>query len=346
MKFGFFIINQTPEGSSMKRVYDESLEQIELGEKLGYDAVFLAEHAFFDHGKPSPQVMLGNIAARTKRLRIGTAVSVLPWHHPLDVAQDYATVDLLSEGRLNFGVGRGLFKAEFEGYGVPWEEAQERFEESLEIILKAWTGEPFSHNGKFFQVPEVVVMPKPLQQPHPPMWQPCLSPTTVENALRRGITPILGASLTPMPDLKEKFKQLDLLMKKTGRTDLHRVGHPFIYVGDTNQKAQEEAREAMQWFLDDFAKMFTLPEGEEWPEQYKFYEPWGQYIRSLRYDKAVEEDLVWFGDAESISRRIRWLRDECGVDYVLAFISFGGMEHEKAMKSMELFAEKVMPEFV
>jgi alkanesulfonate monooxygenase SsuD/methylene tetrahydromethanopterin reductase-like flavin-dependent oxidoreductase (luciferase family) len=346
MKFGFFIINQTPEGSSMKSIYDESLEQIELGEKLGYDAVFLAEHAFFDHGKPSPQVMLGNIAARTKRLRIGTAVSVLPWHHPLDVAQDYATVDLLSEGRLNFGVGRGLFKAEFEGYGVPWEEAQERFEESLEIILKAWTGEPFSHNGKFFQVPEVVVMPKPLQQPHPPMWQPCLSPTTVENALRRGITPILGASLTPMPDLKEKFKQLDLLMKKTGRTDLHRVGHPFIYVGDTNQKAQEEAREAMQWFLDDFAKMFTLPEGEEWPEQYKFYEPWGQYIRSLRYDKAVEEDLVWFGDAESISRRIRWLRDECGVDYVLAFISFGGMEHEKAMKSMELFAEKVMPEFV
>ncbi len=346
MKFAFFIINQSPGGLSLKRIYDESLEQIEWGEKLGYDAVFLAEHAFYHHGKPSPQVMLGNIAARTKRIRLGTAVSVLPWHHPLEVAQDYATVDLLSDGRLDFGVGRGLFKGEFDGYGVPWGEAEERFNESLEIILQAWSGEPFSYKGKFFQIPEVVVMPKPLQQPHPPLWQPCLSPATVEKALQRGITPILGASLTPLPDLKKKFDELTMLMKRTGRTDFYRVAHPFVHVSDTNQKAREEAREGMQWFLDDFATMFTLPDGVSWPEQYKFFEPWAQYIRSLSYDKLIKEDLVWFGDAESVSQRIRWLRDECQVTYVLLFMHFGGLEHEKAMKSMELFAKKVMPEFV
>jgi alkanesulfonate monooxygenase SsuD/methylene tetrahydromethanopterin reductase-like flavin-dependent oxidoreductase (luciferase family) len=271
---------------------------------------------------------------------------VLPWHDPIDIAQDYATVDLLSDGRLDFGVGRGVFKGEFDGYGVPWEEAEERFNESLEIILQAWTGEPFSYQGKFFQIPEIAVMPKPLQQPHPPLWQPCLSPTTVEKALRRGITPILGASLTPLPDLKKKFDQLAILMKQTGRTDLQRVAHPFIYLSDTNQKAREEARKAMQWFLNDFARMFTLPEDTRWPEQYKFYEPWAQYIRSLDYDNAVEEELVWFGDVESVSRRIRWLRDECKVTYVLALMSFGGMEHEKVMKSMELLAKKVMPEFI
>ena len=168
MDFSFFIINQTPDGSSMKQVYDEGLEQIEWGDRLGYSTVFLAEHAFYHHGKPSPHVLLGNIAARTKRIRLGTAVSVLPWHNPIEVAQDYATVDLLSDGRLDFGVGRGLFKGEFDGYGVPWGEAEERFNESLDIVLKAWTGEPFSYEGKFFSIPEVTVMPKPLQEPHPP----------------------------------------------------------------------------------------------------------------------------------------------------------------------------------
>lgn len=345
MQFAFFIINQTPEGSSLKRVYEDSLEQIEWGERLGYDAVFFAEHAFYHHGKPSPQVMLGNIAARTKRIRLGTAVSVLPWHHPLEVAQDYATVDLLSDGRLDFGVGRGLFKGEFEGYDIPWAEAQERFDESLDIILKAWTGEPFSYDGKFFHIPELTVMPKPLQNPHPPLWQPCLSPSTMERALSRGITPILGASLTPLPELKQMFGRLGAAMKKTGRTDLPRVGHPFVYVSDTTRQAREEARAAMEWFLDDFATMFTLPEGEVWPDSYKFFEPWAHYIRSLSYDTAIEEDLVWFGDPAAIRQRIRWLRDECGVSYVLLFMHFGGLEHERALKSMELFATQVMPEF-
>lgn len=103
----------------MKRVYDEGMEQIERGEELGYDGLFVAEHAFYHHGKPSPHVLLGKIAARTERIRIGTAVSVLPWHNPLELAHDYAMVDLLSDGRLDFGVGRGLFKGEFDGYSIP-----------------------------------------------------------------------------------------------------------------------------------------------------------------------------------------------------------------------------------
>lgn len=344
MKYSFFVINQTPSGSSMKAVYDESLEQIEWGEHLGYDAVFLAEHAFFPHGKPSPHVILGNIAARTKRLRLGTAVSVLPWHNPIEQAQDYATVDLLSDGRLNFGVGRGLFKGEFDGYGIPWAEAEERFNESLDIILGAWRGEPFSYEGKFYRVPEVTIMPSPVQKPHPPLWQPCLSPSTMEKAVRRGITPILGASLTPLLDMKEKFQQLDVVMKRYGRTDLHKVAHPFIYISDTNQQAREEVKEAVEWFLEDFAAMFTLPPGVNWPKEYEFYEPWARYIRSLDYKTVIDKDLWWVGDAASVRQKIRWLRDECRATYVLAFLSYGGLEHPKVMKSMELFARKVMNE--
>ncbi len=345
MKFSFFIINQSREGDSFKRVYDEGMDQIEWGEELGYDAVFLAEHAFHLHGKPSPHVLLGNIAARTKRMRIGTAVSVLPWHDPIELAQDYATVDLLSDGRLDFGVGRGLFKGEFDGYGIPWGEAEERFNESLDIILQAWTGESFSHEGKFYTVPQVEVSPTPLQKPHPPLWQPCLSPSTMEKALRRGITPIIGASLTPLPDLKKTFDRLDNVIKQTNCPDVERVAHPFVFVSDTVEKARSEAREATQWFLDDFAQMLTLPEGTQWPESYQFFEPWGRYIRSLTFEQAVEQDLVWFGDPASIAEKIRWLRDECKVTYLLLFLSFGGLEQEKVLKSMEMFAQQVMPEF-
>jgi alkanesulfonate monooxygenase SsuD/methylene tetrahydromethanopterin reductase-like flavin-dependent oxidoreductase (luciferase family) len=346
MKFSFFIINQSPAGKSMKSVYDESLQQIEWGERLGYEAVFLAEHVCTDHGKPSPHVILGNIAARTSRLRIGTAVSVLPWHNPLEIAQDYATVDLLSDGRLNFGVGRGTAKHEFDTYNIPWEESEARFEESLAVILKAWTGQPFSHKGRFFQIPEVVLKPAPLQKPRPPIWQPCLSPGTIVKCLERGIQPIVGASLTPLPELKKKFDQLTALMKEKGHPDIYRVAHPFVFVGDTEKKAQEEARGAMEWFIQEFAKrIFSVKEGEQWPEQYKFHATMGDFIRTLTFEKAVRDDLVWFGDAKYVSQRIRWLRDECNADYLLLFMSFGGLEHERVLKSMELFARKIMPEF-
>lgn len=189
------------------------------------------------------------------------------------------------------------------------------------------------------------MIPKPLQKPHPPLWQPCLSPSTMEKCLRRGITPILGTTLTPLPDLKAMFERLAEAMEQTGTTGMHRVARPFVYISDSSEQAHAEAREPMQWFLDDFAGMFELPEGTVWPETYRFFERWGQYIRSLTCEQLVEEDLVWFGDAEAIADKIRWLRDECDVSDVLAFMHFGGLEHEKVLRSMELFATKVMPRF-
>lgn len=344
MKYSVFMNVQTPRtGKPIKSFYDDRLEQAEAVERLGYEAVFLAEHAFVDHGKPSPAVILSNIAARTRRIRLGMAVSVLPWHNPIEVAQDYATVDVLSGGRLDFGVGRGLFKCEFDGYGVPWEEAQERFDESLDIILKAWTGRPFSYDGKFFKFPEIEVSPRPLQQPHPPLWQPCLSPGSMEKALRRGIIPILGASLSPLPDIKKKFDQFNGIITDLGQTDVLRVGHPYVYVGDTVKQAREEARVAVQWYLEDFAKMFTLRPGETWPDQYKFYEPWAKYIKSLDADHVLENDLMWVGDVDFVAQRMRWLRDECKVNYALMNMGFGGLDHTLVMKSMERFVKKVMP---
>jgi alkanesulfonate monooxygenase SsuD/methylene tetrahydromethanopterin reductase-like flavin-dependent oxidoreductase (luciferase family) len=344
VKYSVFMNIQTPRsGKPLKQYYDERLAQAEWAERLGFEAVFLAEHAFVDHGKPSPAVILSNIAARTTRIRLGMAVSVLPWHQPIELAQDYATVDVLSGGRLDFGVGRGLFKCEFDGYNVPWEEAQERFEESLEVILEAWKGQRFSYAGKFFRVNDVEVSPRPLQRPHPPLWQPCLSPGSMEKALRRGITPILGASLSPLPDLKKQFDKLNAIVADLGQHDAVRVGHPFVYVSDSSRRAREEARAAIEWYLQDFASMFTLRAGEVWPDQYKYYEPWAQYIQSLTADRVLNDDLMWVGDVDFVTHRMRWLRDECKVNYVLSNMGFGGLDHALVLKSMELLATKVMP---
>ncbi len=344
MQYAVFMNFQCRDGQDYNSLYRSRLEEAEWAEKLGFYGVFLAEHAFCEHGRPSPAVTLANMAARTSRLRLGTAVSVLAWHNPLEVAQDYATLDIMSEGRVDFGVGRGGFKREFDGYGVDWVESQPRYLEALKIILQAWKGEPFSYDGEFFKIPEVAVNPVPVQRPHPPLWQPTLFPASMHAVVPQGITPIVGASFSPLHVVKKNFEHLAEAMENAGRTDMCRVGHPLIFLSDTVEKAREEAREGVEWLVDDFAGIFELPEGEVYPEQFKGREKMAQYVRSLTYEKIVEEDLMWIGDPNYVTDRLRWLRDECGANFIISNMSPGGMEHEKVAKSMELLATKVMPQ--
>ncbi len=344
MKFAAFINIQCRQDQDYDTVYRSRVDEAELADRLGFDALFLAEHSFCRHGRPSPVVTLANMAARTERIRLGTAVSVLPWHNPLEVAQDYATLDILCDGRLEFGVGRGAFKMEFDGYGIDWLESQPRYEECLEIILKAWTGEPFSYEGEYYKIAEVAVNPMPVQRPHPPLWTPTLHAGSMRAALERGITPMVGASFSPLTKVKENFRHLDAIAQETGRNDIYRVAHPHIFVGDTVAGARKEARESVEWLLEDFADMWTLPEGETYPERFAFQEQLAGYIRSLTFDKIVENDLLWIGDVDYVVNHLRWLRDECKVNFIISNMSPGGMEHEKVAKSMELLATKVMPQ--
>jgi alkanesulfonate monooxygenase SsuD/methylene tetrahydromethanopterin reductase-like flavin-dependent oxidoreductase (luciferase family) len=148
---------------------------------------------------PAPLIVAAAIAQRTRRIRLGTGASLLPFHHPLSLVEAVATVDILSGGRLDLGVGRGTIALHFQGFNVSREESRERFEESLEIIQQAWAGESFSYNGKHYQVPETSVVPKPLQKPHPPIRIAANSPETAAFAGLKGYDVMVASPINPTP---------------------------------------------------------------------------------------------------------------------------------------------------
>ena len=170
-------------------IYAMALERIVTMDTAGYDAVWLAEHHFTSFSVCPSVHMMGVIAAaRTKRLRIGTGVSLAPFYNPLRLAEEVALLDVLSGGRVNWGAGRGFERGEFKAFGIPGEESAQRFHETVAIVLKAWTSDKLSFQGKYFHYDAVEVLPKPLQAPHPPVWMAATSTTAIDWAARNGFS--------------------------------------------------------------------------------------------------------------------------------------------------------------
>src|SRR5437870_8575440 len=220
MRFGTFFFFQAAPGFSHEEVVHRELQQMEWAEELGFDEVWLTEHHFIDYGLAvDPATLAAAAASRTRRVRIGLAAAILPFHHPVRLAEQLALIDIISTGRLGVGLGRGNRPAESLGYNVPAEESRERFDETVEVMRRAWTEDHFSHRGRFYTVPEARVIPKPLQRPHPPLYQVCVSKDGIENTALRG-WPMLNSLL---------FGQVDQLvansdvyvepLKKVGRSE-------------------------------------------------------------------------------------------------------------------------------
>ncbi len=188
MEFGIFMEFETREGESQPEAFRSAFELIDAAEAWGLDAVWLGEMHFTPTRSvlSEPIVVASAIAARTERLRLGVAVRVLPLSHPLRIAEETATLDQISEGRLDFGIGRSGSPRSYDARGVPYGESQARFREALGVIIEAWKGEPFSHHGEFFSFDKIAVAPRTYQQPHPPLWLMVSSERTVTMAAERG----------------------------------------------------------------------------------------------------------------------------------------------------------------
>lgn len=347
MKFGvFFLLSQAPTSGSVADLYREALEQSVLAEELGFDAIWIAEHHFSCYGTiPSPLLFAGAVAQRTSRVRLGTAVTILPFGHPLRIAEEAAMVDVLSGGRLDFGVGRGYQPAEFAALGVPMAEARARFDEALAIIRAAWTQERVSFQGQFWQLSAVEVLPKPVQRPHPPIWIAAVSPETFARLGRMGYPFLSSPNFTPITYVKEQYASY--------RQAYLAAGHPpaqlelpllqQVYVAPTAERAREEPERYAMWYFRTLAAVAAGPPGQG-PADYRFYSTIAERLRTVSYDEIYEHGAT-FGTPERCVERIKMYQQEIGLNYLLCWMSFGGLPHEQVCASMRLFAETVMPAF-
>jgi alkanesulfonate monooxygenase SsuD/methylene tetrahydromethanopterin reductase-like flavin-dependent oxidoreductase (luciferase family) len=322
-----------------------TIEQVQACDELGYDCVWFAEHHFEEYGRPCPELLATAAAMKTSRIDVGVGVVVLPWHHPIDVAERIATIDHLSGGRVRFGVGRGMQPAEFQGYNISLWESRERFEESLEIILGLWGNDTFSYEGKFWQFPEIRLLPKPLQQPRPPIYQPAVSASTVETIIERGINGLIGPFLTPFETLKENYFDVwNAAIEQRGRTDLKMVHNEFVYVAETDEQAYAEVQEAALWYPRKAAKLWANHDASKQPPDYAWLAPVAKGFSELSFDQ-IFNDLSLIGSPETVIEKLRFFED-CGVDELMCFTTMGPqLSHEKVLKSTELFAKHVMPAF-
>ena len=343
MRFSLFTLLDRPAGVDAGRVYAEAIEQAVRAEELGYDAFWLAEHHFTDYGVcPSPPVLGAAVAARTSRIRIGVAVAVLPLHDPRRIAEDYAMLDVLSGGRLDFGAGRGYSPPEFAALGVSMEEARDRFDEALAVVEGLWSNEAFSFDGRYYQVPELSLEPRPVQSPIP-VWVAAASPDSFERAARAGRPFLSAPQITPLDKVRESYELYRRVLAEEGG-DPARAVLPMqrpVYAAPTAEAAYEEPRDA---YLAYVAKNTARMRGVEAAgESYRFYRRAEQHLAQIDYDALFEQGLLLFGEPDRLAASIRRLEDELGLTDLICWMGFGGLEHRLVLRSMEVFARDVVP---
>jgi alkanesulfonate monooxygenase SsuD/methylene tetrahydromethanopterin reductase-like flavin-dependent oxidoreductase (luciferase family) len=349
MKFGVMQLVSSPEHAarSDERMYQEVLEQIQYAEELGFDSVWLGEHHFTDYGNiPSVLVFAAAAAQRTERIRIGTAVLLLPFSHPVRLAAEVAMVDLLSRGRLDLGIGRGYQPKEFAGFGIPMEESRDRFDETLEIMRLLWAQESVTYHGRFYQLDDVSLRLKPVQKPHPPLWLAAVSPETYSKAGRLGLRFLSAPNWTPLDRIKVSFESYRSALQEAGWKGSH-WEYPIMqqtYVGETETLAAEEPREECIWFYRYWSYLVSVAPGESLPDAYKNYQRIGENARNIPYNQLLDRGENFVAPRQVVER-IELLREELGLTYYIGWFNFGGLPHQKVMQSMRLFAEEVMPAF-
>ena len=266
MRFGLFGGARTKRSIGLEdsQGYESFIDYVTEADRLGFKQLFMVEHHFTGQGQVSASMtVLAYLAARTRNIRLGTAVVVLPWHNPVLIAEQVATLDLLTGGRVDFGVGKGYRKSEFDGFCIPMAEATERFDEAMEIIRKAWTTEGrFSHHGKRWHYDNIVVEPEPLQRPHPPLWLAAGSHDSIRRAAREGYNLLLD-QLAQVNQIIERIAIFREECERVGRVYDPRMvatARPLQMIHHESERAQAlETRKRVLATIGDLARD-KLPE--------------------------------------------------------------------------------------
>ena len=348
MEFGMFHQFPALPGRSQREAFEEAFAQIDAAERWGLDVMWLAE-LHFDPQRSllsAPLSIASAVAARTNRIKIGIAVQVLPLCHPLRIAEEGATVDQISGGRLIFGVGRSGLPRTYEDYGISYAESRDRFAEVLDIVEQAWSRPAVSYEGKYYSFRNITVAPKPLQQPLPPIRIAAASPDTYPQVGERGLPIFINARYGSfsefVPEIK-RYREAYMAAGHPGR------GQVFLrvptYVAETEAQARSEAEESLMHFYREQAGRLRDSLSRAGTRAIEGRAERLRRIENLTYDEALTGQVL-IGTPDIVTERLRMLQEEIGIDGILAELNCGGLiPHERVMSALRLLCEEVMPRF-
>lgn len=346
MKFGVMtLFDHYAEDCSEEQYYKNFFDEATYAEELGFDSIWIGEHHFCRYICPAPQIVAPAIAQRTSRIRIGTAIALLPHHDPIRLAEDYALVDLLSGGRLDFGVGRGFIKGTYDGFNQSMDEARERFIESLDFIERAWREPTFSHEGKFYRARNVAILPRPAQKPAPPVYMAAaLSPESFVTAGQKGHSILLAPFIQSRGTLKDNVQLYRETLKRSGFSpdNVEIAGGYHSFVDETPEPARSKWEPHYMRYMRFVG---SLIEPDEYTSgQYQSWRRSGEALKRVTFEQ-MYPDQVLCGDAAQCVDRVALLRDEFGVTHFWVYMDLGGLERRELCRSLERFATRVIPQF-
>jgi natural product biosynthesis luciferase-like monooxygenase protein len=342
VKFGYYILNTyVPElDGESPELYSHWLEQIDAAEELGFDSFWTTEHHFryFGGMLPNPQLLLAAASGRTRRMRLGSAVTILPMHHPLQIAEDFAMVDLLSNGRLNFGAGRGMHPLEYAVFNADWKSAQVRLPEALDIVVSAWTGTEFEWNGENYRYPRLNVYPKPLQKPHPPIFVTAnRDPESFQMIGRRGYH-LMTLPWIATNELQRTRVEIYLNALREGGHAVESkevfVMYP-AYIGESDAQARAEVLEHWCRWRKFALEAMNLDSSKG--------EAYQKIFHHLDYDAMISDSRGVFGGPDTCVRILKRIIEIVSPTHIGLVFHFGGLSQNKTLKSMERFARSVRP---
>jgi probable F420-dependent oxidoreductase len=321
MKFGMLI--------ECDKDFGEAIEEATLAERMGFDSVWIAEHHNYDGYVGSVFVALAAIAARTERITIGPYVLIVPFYHPVHVAEDAAMLDRIARGRTVLGVGLGYVEEEFASFGIPYKERTTRLEEGVEVVRKLWTGDNVVHEGKHFRFPKTSIYPKPLQKPHPPIWVGAWVPKALERAARIGDAWVPGPTAN-LEQLRECYRTYRQARRGFGKLEREPEvpGAREVFVALTKEQAWEDAGRPLHQFYKDTYLGWPHPflgGGKDMP------------VRDLFDNRFI------IGTPDEAVRQIERFHKELGLNHLICRMRVPGITREAALGSLRLFAEEVIP---
>jgi alkanesulfonate monooxygenase SsuD/methylene tetrahydromethanopterin reductase-like flavin-dependent oxidoreductase (luciferase family) len=350
MKVGIALNMLTKEGMPDADVLAEHLALGDLAEPLGFDSLFALEHHFTGYAmSPSPIQLLSYFAGRTKRITLGTAVIVLPWHDPVRIAEEIALLDILSGGRCLLGFGRGAASVEYAGFRIPMEEARSRFVETAQIVVRALSQDVFEWDGEFFKIPRTSIRPRPISHPERRIYASSVSPESAEIMAKLGFG-VLVIMQNEWPKAAEDIQRYRKIAQGVGHAPRPPIILTNISVAETRTEAHERAVRYLSRKFDSIDAHYHFSDGHLGSVKgYESYGPTAKTYAKMK-DATFRQKATDFyvkiqvvGTPDECIQQVAELQRLTGLDHLVTEFAFGGMPHHEALLNMRLFADRVMP---